>query len=131
MIEDFQTFRIKTKEGIIEADVNWSKEEKIQGGKIIKFKIDGKDYHIERDELVSMLMMIGDEKTIKDLIPIKLSQVRQYETILEFQWKASRDIKKDEQITISAPHIVTLPDVEEIYAGNLNKRKKIWLPKKN
>ena len=125
MITDLQVFRIKTQEGDIEAVVNWNDAETVKESRMIKFKIDGKEWHIKCDDLVTLLLTIGDSEAQKKLLPCKLKTIRKYETILSFVWTASKDYKKGEKINVQAPHIVEIPVEENIFSGNLKTKKQI------
>lgn len=121
MIDHCETFRLGKD---IEATVNWNDSDAVKDSKMIKLKVNGKEYTISTEELHTLMMVIGSEKQIKDLMPVKFTQVRRYETILEFKWKASRNIQKGEEIYIKAPHIVSIPIEEERIAKAFDKKIK-------
>ncbi len=127
MISGCETLRIKTKENKDwEATVNWNDKEEVKDCKLIKFKVGESEYHVLKEDLITFLLILGSEAEMQKLIPIKLTRVKRYETILEFKWKASRDVKKGEEIYIRAPHIVELPINEDTaYAGVLKTKKEI------
>ena len=111
MITEQQTFQLLTLGGgTIDVSVNWNASEEVSECKLIRLKIGEKEYVIKRDELYNILLMLGTEKQVKDMLPIKLTKVKRYETILEFEWKASKDIRKGEKVRVRAPHIVSIPD---------------------
>lgn len=125
MIEEMNTLRLPTKNAKdIEITVNWNDNPEVKGCKLLKMKVEGKDYIVDRDQLVNLLMVLGSEQNLKDLMPVTLTQVKRYETILEFQWKASRNFQKGETITVQAPHIVSLPITDERFAGALKKKER-------
>ncbi len=123
MISEFREFNLADK---VKMRVNWNGSEDVKDCKKIQFVIGEKgkeqSFYIERDELVNFMVLMGSNQNIQDLTPVKLTKVKRYETILEFKWKASRNIKKDETILIRAPHIVSLPVSEEVFKGAIGGR---------
>ena len=135
MIDHEEVLRIKTKEGKdIEIVVNWNQTDEVSDCKMMKWRIDGREFHIKTEDLHSIMLILGTHKQTKDLLPVTITQVKRYETQLEFRWVCSRNFKKGEEIFIKAPHIVSIPVEEMAFAGALDKKiknnKKIWMKPK-
>lgn len=124
MISEFREFYLDSGKGNIKARVNWNDSDEVKNCETIEFQVKKEKFWIKRSDLVAFLMVIGTQDDIKNLLPMKLSKVRRYETILEFEWKASRDIRKGEKVTVRAPHVVSLPVEDEIFSGNIETRYK-------
>lgn len=126
MIEGHRILQLRTTKGEkVEAEVNYSTNEKVAGGKVVRFKLGGKEYDIPRSELTTLLLVIGDEATQKKLMPLKTSTVRKVERLLTFRWRATRPYNKGEEIEIRAPWIDTQVTEDEILSGAFLKRKAI------
>jgi len=122
MLDDHRTLQIPTLDKeMIECEINYSKNKKIKDCQVIRMSVKGIEFEIERDELTKLLLVIGDEQTQKDLMPMQVNKVRKYETLLEFNFKASKDYGKGEEIAVTAPYIIEVPDVEELASGNVVK----------
>lgn len=125
MIDEHRSFQLEGLDGEkIELEVNWSNHKDVKDCQLIKFKLGDNEVTVKRDHFTSLLMMIGRPQDQKKLIPMKLTNIRKLERMLTFEWNASKDYKKGDKITVKAPWIDEVPDVEEIFAGNLEKRKK-------
>jgi hypothetical protein len=122
MISEYREFKLSDKVKMI---VNWNGSEDVKECKKIQFVIGDKgkeqSFYIEREELVNFMLLMGTEQNANDLIPETITKVTRYETILEFKWKASRNVKKDEVVLIRAPHIVNLPVSQEVFRGSLKQ----------
>jgi hypothetical protein len=122
MISEFREFKFGDKVKMV---VNWNGSEDVKDCKKIKFVIGerGKEqsFYIDREELVSFMLLMGTEKDAEKLIPEKITKVTRYETILEFKIKASHNIKKGDEFTVRAPHIVNLPVSEDVFKGSLKR----------
>src|SRR3990167_7529544 len=120
MLTEHRKLRLKTVDNqMIGVEVNYSKSPKVKDCKMIKLGIDGKEYEVERKELMSLMLIIGDKEVQSKLLPIKVEKIRKYETVLGFDFTASKDYKKGDKISVSAPYIVSIPETEEMFAGNL------------
>lgn len=114
--------------GHIEVEVNFHDNEKIKDSKVLRFFIDGKQYDIKTKDVRDLLLIVGSTSIAKDLIPVKITHVRKLERMLQYEFKASKDYKKGESITVVAPFIDTHTDVEEALSGavkHLAKGKRI------
>lgn len=126
MIEAHRVLRLKTTQGKkFEVEVNYSDNEKIKNCQVIRFHVDGKDFDVKRDELMSLMMIIGRSEDQKKLMPMKLSHVKKVERLLTFEFEASRDFRKGEKISIKAPWIDQVVTEDEILSGAFNKRKTV------
>lgn len=124
MITDHRVLQLRTTRGEkIEAEVNYSDNENVSKCQVIKFKFDGKEFEIKRDELTTLLMVIGSEVDQKKLLPLKLNKIKKVERLLVFDYKASKDYKKGETVTIRAPWIDTVVSDDEILSGAFSQRK--------
>lgn len=124
MITERRKFCLKTLEKEdIDAEVNFSTDKKVVNGQVIRFTFGDKQFSMKRDELTSLLLMIGDEKTQKSLLPVKTTSVKKLERILYFEFPAGRDYKKGEKIAVKAPWIDVIPTEDEIFAGSMKKRQ--------
>ena len=121
MLNEHRKFQLKTLDGKLEAEVNWSKEKKVKDCNVIKFTLDDKEFIMKRSELMSLMLLVGSADDQEKLMPMKLSRIKKYETMLTFEFPASRNYKKGEKVLIKAPHIFTIPETEEVIAGNIKK----------
>ena len=124
MLNGHRVLKIKSQAGDnIEVEINFSDNEKVKDAKILRFKIDGKQYDIKKDELVSLMMVVGTIDDQKKLMPMKLTNIRKIERLLTFEWKTTRSYREGEVIQVKAPWIDEVPNVEEVFAGNIKKKK--------
>ena len=120
MLTQHRKLRLKTVDNqLIDVEINYSNSPKVKDCKIVKFAIGDKDYEIERQELLSLMLIIGDSETQGKMLPIKLQKIRKYETELELKFTCKKDYRKGEDITVRAPYIAEIPDEEEMFAGNV------------
>ncbi len=124
MLTEYREFKLDEGKGDIIARVNWNGSEDVKECRLIEFEIGklsgkSKKFWIKKDDLVGLLMVLGSPQDIKDLIPMKLTKIKKYETILDFKWKASRNIQKGEEVIVRAPHIVNIPIEQEVMSGAL------------
>lgn len=108
--------------GCIEVEVNFDKHD--ETSKVLRFFVAGKQYDIKTKDLRDLLLIAGDISIKKDLLPTKLTRVRKLERLLQYEFKASKDYKKDEMITVIAPFIDTRTDIEEVLSGAVEKKLK-------
>lgn len=128
MLDELQSFKLIVKEGILEAIVNWNNSRAVRNCHLIKFKTPlGETFHIKRDELVSLILIIGSHENQKDLMPMRRQKVYNYHTRLGLKFKASRDYKKGEEIYTECDHMVDIPigKIMSDYSGNFAKKTNI------
>lgn len=107
----------------IECEVNYSDDPEINGCKVFRVHMGEKIFQIKRDELLRLMLALGDPSTQKKLLPIKVKNVKQIRRNLHFRFNAKKDYRKGEVIEVVAPWIDEVPTEEEILSGNLNARK--------
>ena len=107
----------------IEIEVNYSSNLEVQNCKIMRIRKGDQEFDVKRDDLVSIMLIIGDMETQKKMLPVKMERVRKLERMLHFDFVAKKDYKRGEKIYVSAPWIDVVPDVEEVFSGNVNKNK--------
>ena len=102
MIKNHAQIRIpdENKEKHLELEVNWApKDEKSNDCKLIRAHYpDGTIALFRREHLNAFLFAIGTEENQRDLIPQKLTSIRNYETILGIT--AHKRIEKGEKINV-------------------------------
>lgn len=124
MITDHRVLQLRTIRGEkVEAEVNYSDNENVNKCQVVRIKFDEKEFEIKRDELTTLLMVIGSEVDQKKLLPLKLNKIKKVERLLVFDYKASKDYKKGETVTIRAPWIDEIVTEDEVLSGAFNKRK--------
>ncbi len=109
--------------GTAELEVNYSNNDKVKDCQMIRFRKDKQEFEVKREDLLSLMLIIGDEKTQKSLLPMQTTKVKKIERLLTFDWVASRDYKKGDKITIKAPWIQEEPVNEEMLSGNVHTNK--------
>lgn len=115
MIKDHQKFRLPDARGEhhIDAEVNWNDDPEIKDCKVIRLTMaDGKHAFLKREDLNQILFAIGDEEDQRALIPQTLVTVHWRETVL--QVKATKDIRKGEQITFPIKMSIPCSNVKQI-----------------
>lgn len=123
MLSDHQRLNLALLDGgCIEVEVNFDKHDEMS--KVLRFFVAGKQYDIKTKDLRDLLLIAGDISIKKDLLPTKLTRVRKLERLLQYEFKASKDYKKDEMITVIAPFIDTRTDIEEVLSGAVEKKLK-------
>jgi hypothetical protein len=126
LLSEHRILQLRTTKGEkLEAEVNWSSNDKIKDCQVVRLRMDGKEYDIKRDDLTTLLMVFGDESTMKKLMPLKTNTIRKVERLLTFKWKASRDYQKGEEIEVTAPWIDQVVTEDELMSGNFKKRKPV------
>ena len=124
MIETHEMLVLKTAEGgDIKLEVNWSEEADVSEAKMIRLHVGESTFTIKRDDLVGMLMVIGDAKSQKKLMPVSVKNVKKLERRLTIDVKLRKDMRAGELLRVVVPWIDEVPTEEELMAGNLNKRK--------
>lgn len=125
MLKDHQVMRLNTVDGgIVEAEVNYSNNPKVESCGIVRFSYNGVEFDISKDVLMSLMLAIGTPTENEKLLPMKLKNIKKIERLLTFEWQASRDYQKGEKITVRAPWIDEVPTEQEVLAGNVSGRKK-------
>ncbi len=118
MIEEHRRFNLGLLDGSsIEIEVNFDKSDKVSNSKVLRLFIGDKKYDVIAKDLVSFLILVGDVSVKKELVPAKITKVRKTQRLLQYKFKASKDYRKGEEITVNAPYIDTHTDVEEILSG--------------
>lgn len=69
---------------------------------------------IKTEILLALFLSIGDPLIIEKALPRRVTKVRRVEKRLAFAWIASRDYRKGDKITITAPYVTTVLDDEEL-----------------
>uniref|UniRef100_A0A6H1ZHM7 Uncharacterized protein n=1 Tax=viral metagenome TaxID=1070528 RepID=A0A6H1ZHM7_9ZZZZ len=127
MINDHRRFNLATLDGgHVEVEVNFHDGEKIKDSKVLRFFIGNKQYDIKTKDIVDLLLAVGSVNVKKDLLPVKVTRVRKLQRMLQYEFKASKDYKRGEVVTVVAPFIDTHTDVEEALSGavkNIVKNK--------
>jgi len=124
MLDEHRILQLKTLEGdSVEVEINFN--EKVGDCKILRFRVGDKEFDIYRDELLSLMLVIGSADDQKRLMPAKVTNVRRMERLLRFQFPASKDYRKGETVEVVAPWIDEIPDAEEVFSGNVKNQRKI------
>lgn len=111
----------KIEGGHVEFEVNFNADPSVQGCKVIKVK-DGKEtYFIKRDDLLTLMLIMGDAKTQKALLPIQTRRVRHLERMLHGSFEATKNYQKGDRIHYSFPWVDEIPVDDEVLAGNIGK----------
>ena len=137
MIDGYQAISLDSSIGLIDADVNWIDNDSVSNCKRIRFKVKDLEFSVSREDLTTMLIVLGEEQDIEKLIPMAVQPVKTYKTTLGFEWKASRDVRKGEVVRIAAPYTIHLPEGKrEVYGANIKDKIKktvsgIIYPNKN
>jgi len=127
MLKEHEKLQLKTLEGqILGAEVNYNDSKEVKDCQIVKFDLKGETFRLKRDDLVNFLMTIGSQDDMKNLLPVKRTKVKTYETELWFEFRAAKAYEKGETVRIKAPHIMDIPDEEQIFSGNLERKIKIF-----
>lgn len=113
MIKGYEKLRIpdlnKTNDFFIE--VNWVKEPKIQGCKILRVTFpNGEEAYVKKDHFYAILFAIGNESEQRKMIPQTVQKVKWFESVLSV--KAKKDIRKGENITF--PIKLSIPMSQEV-----------------
>ncbi len=115
MRNEYQRIRIPTlSSGLLEIETNYSASKRIRDGKVMRFHFGGKMLEIKTEILLALFLSIGDPLILEKALPRRVTKVRRVEKRLAFAWIASRDYRKGDKITITAPYITTVLDDEEL-----------------
>lgn len=122
MLTNHQTLRLKTMDGqMIEVEVNFNNNPKVTESKVLKFKFEGKEFQVSKDELVTLMLIVGDSQNQKQMLPMQTTRIRKYETTLGFEFVTTKDYRKGDKIAVSAPYIIEIPETEEMLSGNVKR----------
>lgn len=106
---------IKFQVGKMEIDVNWSPE--VTPCKLIRFKFDGKEEIIERNELYSLMMLFGNDKQQEDLIPNpKKRIVVEVKRLLHV--RAKKELKAGELMSFPFTYTLSKEDYDALVKEN-------------
>lgn len=124
MLTDHNRLVIKTLENEdIEIEVNYSDDPEIKDCKVFRVSMGEKVFQIKRDELLRLLLALGDPSTQKKLLPTRVKNIKKIERRLHFRFKAKKDYREGETIEVVAPWIDEVITEEEKFSGNINTRK--------
>jgi len=127
MLDEHRRLQLKTVNGEkVEVEVNFSNNKKIKDCEVLRFRIGEKTYDFKRKELMALMMLVGDDRDQEKLIPVRLNKVKKIQRMLTFEYKASKDYKKGEMISVTAPWIDETPSEQEMMAGKLFRNKKTY-----
>ncbi len=99
----------------MEVDVNWNEE--VTPCKLIRFKFDGKEEVIERNDLYAMMMLFGNDKQQEDLIPDpKKRIVVEVKRLLHIKMK--KDLKAGELISFPFTYTLSKEDYDLLVKQN-------------
>jgi len=126
MLDEHRVFNLKKKgeSGSVKVEVNWSESPDIAECKLLRFKDDDKTWTVSRDDLTAILLVTGDAKTQKDLLPMQVRKVRRVERLLRGSFKAKRSYTKGDTIYWEAPWIDEIPVDDEVLSGNIGNLTK-------
>ena len=125
MLNEHRTFKLKAASGeTVEVEINWSDNLKVKDCGLVRFKVGDEEVELQRNDLASLMMLLGNAEEQKKMMPMKLTKVRKLERMLTFEWQASKDYKKGEKVTVKAPWIDTATDVEEVLQDAVKNLKK-------
>ena len=124
MLDEHRVLQLKGKSGgSMSLEVNFSDSKAVKECKVVRVKVGDKTVDISRDELISVMLLIGSASDQKKMIPTKLTTIHKMERLLTFEFTAKRDYKAGEVIAVQAPWIDEVPNVEEVLAGNIGRHK--------
>lgn len=104
--------------GIVEVDVNFSNNAKVKDCQVLRFKFGGQEVDVKRDDIVNMILALGKEEQIEQLLPVNHHKVKQIERKLTFEFTATQDYAKGEKIQVVAPWIDQQIVTQESFAGS-------------
>ncbi len=126
MINDHQVLRMRSLKDNkdVEVEVNFSDNEEVKDCAILKFKYNGTEFAVKQDDLLQIMLVIGTPKTQKSLLPVTYTNIKKMERLLMFEFVTTKAYKKGEKITIKAPWIDEVVNVEAAFAGQARKKNK-------
>ena len=122
MLTEYTKFRLidKAKKNDCTMEVNWEDNKETNECKVIKFTFsDGKKAFIDKQNLYSLLFLMGTRPEQAKLVPQTITQVRHYKTTMYVQ--LTKDTKKGEILKV--PVDISLPSVSEEVVSELKKEK--------
>lgn len=122
MISEYTKLKLidKAKKNDFIMEVNWEDNEKTNECKVIKFTFpDGKKAFIDKENLYSLLFIMGTRQEQTKLVPQTITQVRHYKTTMYVQ--LTKDTKKGEILKV--PVDISLPSVSEEVVAELKKER--------
>ncbi|MBU0579481.1 hypothetical protein KJ628_05965 [Patescibacteria group bacterium] len=122
MIDEQRRFNLPTVDGgELEVEINWSEDPDVKDCKTLRFhdKANDRTFSIKRDDLVTLLLVVGDAKTQKDLMPIQVRKVRRIERLLHGTIKAKKNYTRGDSIEFTVPWIDEIPIDDEVLSGNM------------
>lgn len=107
-------FPDENKERDLVFEVNWNQsDKKSKECKLIRVHYpDGSKAVIKREHLHAFLFAIGTEDQQREMLPIRKTQSRWYETVISV--KAKKDIHKGEEITFPLKLTIPLQETETL-----------------
>lgn len=130
MLETHQVMKIKTQNGAqAELEINYSSNKKVIKSQMIKFKINGQEAEIKRNDFIAYMLAIGRMEDQKKLLPMTVTRIRKLERMLTFEIKLKKNHEAGETIIVQAPWIDEIPETEEVFAGNIAKKRSPILDK--
>lgn len=96
--------------GNMEVDVNWN--EHVTPCKKIRFKLDGKEQIIDREDLYAMMMLFGNDNQQTDLIPVIETKVRAITRLLKI--RAKKDMRRGEIMAFPYTYFVPAAVYEKL-----------------
>lgn len=113
MISKYEKFRIldQNKEKDLLVEVNWEpRDPKINKCQVLRFIYpNGDEALVKREDLMSILFVMGSPDDQRNLIPHKMTQMKKYQTMLGIT--ATKDIHKGEKINFQVD--IPLPPIED------------------
>ena len=81
------------------AEVNWDDKEKTKGSQIVRFSLGDKVAYVKRDDLLQFFFAIAESADQRKMIPQTIHRV--HEQTMKLAIKATKDIKKGEEIVMN------------------------------
>ncbi len=111
---------VKADGGIFEIEVNWSDDFEVKDCKMLRFHDGEKHFDLKRDDLLSILLAVGDMETQKVLLPKQIRRVRTVERLLHGTMKAKRSYTKGDRIEFTVPWIDQIALDGDALSGDIN-----------
>lgn len=120
MLEEHRRLRLPRLDGgEFEVEINWSEDPKISESKVLRFHDGERFFDIKRDDLLTLMLVVGDANVQKNLLPMNVRRVRRVERLLQGSFKAKKNYTKGDVIYWQAPWIDEIPIDEEVLSGNI------------
>lgn len=75
---------------------------------ILNFNCSGVKFTMRKADFKTFVFMISDEVDHKRMIPMEMTKVKKRIIKLNFQFKSSKNYRKGEKITVTAPYVVDI-----------------------